>query len=232
MDEVFVGKYLGVGVGDLCFDIGAGDGNITRTLVNAGASVVAVDPVNRGISNMTPHIEGQFVQYILAPVVGGMSAPAVLYCPKDPAFELQTTLVETPSFNKVYLPNPVTVDLLIEEHGMPKLIYIDVNGGEYSVLAGMSKLPELLLIHTKLTPEIITNTIEPVVDMLLDKFHSQTKLDKIFFNFFFDPLIGFVTHWSVDWKDDVLLELIDLEDKGLDEVTIVVNSYDSSFGRQ
>ncbi len=150
--------YAGmISPGDLVFDIGAHVGNRTRTLHALGARVVALEP------------QPLFVQFLrrtlprtritLVPEgVGARSGRATLRVSRrHPTVSTLSAdwikqIGATRGFSRVRWDRsfevPVTtLDALIERHGRPAFVKIDVEGMEAEILAGLSQPLPLLAIE-------------------------------------------------------------------------------------
>jgi FkbM family methyltransferase len=136
--------------GDLVFDVGAHLGNRTRAFAALGCRVVAVEP--------QPH-----VARVLRRLVGGRSQVQVVECAVSRApgrvtlaISERTPTVSTMagewrqqrardpdfadvSWNRTFDVEATTLDALIETHGKPAFVKIDVEGAELDVLRGLSQ---------------------------------------------------------------------------------------------
>jgi FkbM family methyltransferase len=133
--------------GDLAFDIGAHAGNRTRAMLAAGARVVALEPqplfhawlardLPKGVTLLRAAAgadpgRGRLAISRLHPTVTSLvpgfaetmaAAPGFGYVRWDAEAEVDVT----------------TLDALIAREGRPRFIKIDVEGGEATVLAGLS----------------------------------------------------------------------------------------------
>ena len=145
---------------DLCFDIGAHAGNRTLCFLRLDARVVALEPqpdfqgLLRLLLRFRPADERARVT-LLAEAVGreaGMlelhisqATPTVTSGSRD--FIEDTGAIA--SFDivdwdrRIEVPQ-VTLDALVERHGMPDFIKLDIEGMELDALLGLSRLPRLL----------------------------------------------------------------------------------------
>jgi FkbM family methyltransferase len=135
--------------GALCFDIGANLGQKTEVLLACGAHVVSVEP-NPLCYPTLRHLFGKNKNcYIVPSAVGKTNGSIDLYIHGTDAtgsvrpewdkqiygFDRGATAVKTPL---------TTLDALIELHGKPDFINIDVEGFEVDVLSGLSSSIPLL----------------------------------------------------------------------------------------
>ena len=136
--------------GGLCFDIGAHVGNRSRSWSRLGASVVALEPqpdfarflrwLFRSDANVTVRELAVAARPGRLRLLVSPRTPTVTT--GSPEFIAQTTRV--PSFAWVRWDSAVevpvtTLDELIEAHGVPDFVKIDVEGMEHEVLAGLSR---------------------------------------------------------------------------------------------
>lgn len=139
-----------IGPGDLCFDVGAHVGSRVRCWRSLGARVVALEP-HPDFANLLTRMFGRDPEVIIErSAVGAAAGRATLY--ESPRHPTVTTLDAgwteaagaLPSFRGVsWQPGPevtvITLDALIETHGVPAFVKIDVEGLEAEVLSGLSR---------------------------------------------------------------------------------------------
>lgn len=136
--------------GDLVFDIGAHAGNRARAFAAIGCRVVALEPQPDFARLLRALFTGsRQVTVIEAAVGASVGRSSLAISERTPTV---TTLEEgwrearerEPDFSHVTWDARVdvettTLDALIERFGMPAFVKIDVEGGEPSVLAGLSR---------------------------------------------------------------------------------------------
>ncbi|MEZ5824865.1 MAG: FkbM family methyltransferase [Geminicoccaceae bacterium] len=146
--------------GDLCFDIGAHAGNRTLTFLRLGARVVALEPqpdfqrLLRFLLLFRSAGEKSRVT-LLAEAVGRESGTLELHVSEatptvtSGSRRFMDDTGAIPSFDivdwnrRIEVPQ-TTIDRLIERHGMPAFIKLDIEGMELDALFGLSRLPGLL----------------------------------------------------------------------------------------
>ncbi|MEQ9399046.1 MAG: FkbM family methyltransferase [Longimicrobiales bacterium] len=139
-----------VGPGDLVFDVGAHVGDRTAAFAALGARVVAVEPQPRFARWLRRRVGRAAGVTVLEEALG--AAPGTARLAVSDATPTLSTLADAwrervgdvnPGFRSVRwdrgLDVPVTtLDRLIEEHGVPRFVKIDVEGYEAEVLTGLS----------------------------------------------------------------------------------------------
>jgi len=126
----------------LVFDIGSNIGKITKNLIDAGAKVVAIEPLNRltggdnykgvyAIKNVCVSDKVGKVKYNIITNRGGK------FHAKNTCFNDWKKLWPTFNWKEVEIES-TTLDALIGEFGKPIYIKIDVEGYEHKVLGGLS----------------------------------------------------------------------------------------------
>jgi FkbM family methyltransferase len=158
--------------GGLCFDIGAHVGNRLRCFRTMGARVVALEPqpdfarILRLLYGRDPEVA------ILEAAVGAEPGEATLLASVrtptvtslNPHWVAQVG--NTLGFEHVdWRPGPrvqvVTLDALVERHGLPDFTKIDVEGHEGAVLAGLSHpLPALSFEYLPAARELAIGCID------------------------------------------------------------------------
>jgi FkbM family methyltransferase len=136
--------------GDLCFDVGANLGDRTRVFRTLGARVVSIEPQRDCLEQLRHEFASDpgvvVVGKALAAQVGqaqiAIGHYAVHSTLSDQWVEIQARAGV--GWSRVETVETVRLDDLIDEHGMPSFLKIDVEGYEEEVLKGLSFAPPSL----------------------------------------------------------------------------------------
>jgi len=186
--------------GDLVFDIGANQGDMTEIYLKLGAKqVISVEPQKTfaGIlrKRFKDHSNVQIVNKALSSEVGVSeilicdSAPTISTMSKDWASKGRfTTGYE---WNRKEEIETTTLDQLIKTYGVPQFCKIDVEGFEYEVISGLSQKIPLLSIeyvseffdktiacidHLKAIGPIMLSTKNEKKNLKVDDFYKPDEL--------------------------------------------------------
>lgn len=147
-----------VGRGDLCFDIGANEGERTAALLHIGARVVAVEPQAACCERLRARFAGNDRLTVLQCGVGEQSGRAPFFeCNEtNQCGTFSTEFVEVFSQHSQLTFAPATememvpFDELVGRHGRPRFCKVDTEGYELAVLRGMRQPPEFLAFEFNL----------------------------------------------------------------------------------
>jgi FkbM family methyltransferase len=179
--RTFFGQF--VNAGDLVFDIGANDGRYTGVYLELGARVVAVEP-NPALAKM---LHERYRLDIEEVAVGADPGSAELYLGEvDILSTLSTEWMDIARRNQLsnqWSGETLTVavstlDLLIERHGVPRYVKIDVEGFEPEVLRGLSQaIPVVSFEVQGPAPHMAVQCVE-ILDRLAPYTYSVSPLDQ------------------------------------------------------
>lgn len=153
------------------FDIGANEGFVTAVFLETGLSVVAVEPDERNVLILKTRFQSNKSFQLYPGAVGAANGKLPFYRQNEGAAlsTLSTKwkkIVEKGGyrFHSSYADQPgmvdaITIDQLVDMHGLPVLMKIDVEGYEAEVLKGLNHSVPLLLFEAIL-PEFMPETLE------------------------------------------------------------------------
>lgn len=179
------------------FDIGAHVGSRARTMRKAGAKVVALEPQQPFADFLRKTLPSEIVFIEAAagekesevemsvstkhPTVSSLKADFISSASSKPGFEKVR-------WDRTQLVKVVTLDGLIQSHGTPNYIKIDVEGFELEVLKGLSQPIEMI------SCEVLPGFPELSIEVL----YRISELGKYEFNLVVGEGAKFL--WS-DWKN-------------------------------
>ncbi len=133
--------------GDLCFDIGANIGNRTEIFLDLGARVIAVEPQAECLKTLRQLFGGNRHAIIVDKAVGDNEGVAeIAICDEAPVISTMSAkwrdegrFAHSHQWTRTQQVPVTTLDLLIEQYGLPAFCKIDVEGFEETVLKGLTK---------------------------------------------------------------------------------------------
>ncbi|MBL8059618.1 MAG: FkbM family methyltransferase [Chthonomonas sp.] len=151
---------------DVVFDIGANMGNRTRIFLRLGARVVAVEPQHKCCMSLRSEFGDRI--HLFEGGAGKEVGVKKFYANESTVLSSFSedwieTMKESGRSNDAAWSAPVelqmtTLDKLIEQHGVPKFIKIDVEGYELEVLSGLTQPAEMISFEYTV-PESLSNLI-------------------------------------------------------------------------
>ncbi len=169
--------------GDLFFDVGANMGNRTKIALRLGATVVAVEPQN-ACARVLKFCYASNKRFSLEPVaLGDAERDAEIMLNEVSTLSTLskdwiTTVEKSGRFqgfawNAKQRVKMTTLDRLIQRHGIPNFVKIDVEGFEYEVLSGLTQPVKSLSLE--IVPEFMESTVKCI--------HYLDKLGHVRFNY-------------------------------------------------
>lgn len=136
--QLFFGQFASRG--DLIFDVGANSGDLTAEFLELGARVVAIEPLPPLAQKIRRRYHCRALN-VEAVALGGEQREADIHVGRWRGLSTLSSerIADRPELWVDQVRVPVTtLDSLIERHGVPRFIKIDVEGFEHEVLEGLA----------------------------------------------------------------------------------------------
>jgi len=165
----FYSRY--VSQNDLCFDIGANRGYITRILRECGARVVSVEPQHELVAALVERYANEKAVMVECSAVGEVDGFESFYQGSDHhvsslsldwirAAEEEGRLPGVTWAEPIQVP-VVSIQTLIGRHGIPHFIKVDVEGYENKVLCGLEHSPQYIEFEaTRINFDVAVSVVE------------------------------------------------------------------------
>jgi len=161
---------------DLVFDIGAHVGSRSRTMIDLGARVVAVEPQPAFADFIESRFNGSLTGFERVAVGRSAGEIDLLISSRHPTVtSISSRFVETvkqsKGFSQVVWDRKVTVpmvtlDHLISKYGMPAFCKIDVEGAEAEILYGLTKPIRMVAFeYIPAMPSVASNAIDRLMGL-------------------------------------------------------------------
>lgn len=177
--QLFYSQF--VSQNDLCFDVGANIGNRITPILNLGAKVVAIEP-QKNCYRYLRYKFGEKIE-IVTNGLGESESIKDFYISDESTISsfseswidaVKQSRFKNSQWNKVEKIEMTTLDILIEQYGVPVFIKIDVEGYELNVLKGLTK-PVKMISFEYTVPEQIDKAIDCITQ--IDKYNSNVEFN-------------------------------------------------------
>lgn len=171
--EAFYSQFIHKG--DVCFDIGANMGSRTKVFLRLGAKVISMEPQADCVSRLKKKFGKKEAAVIVQAGLGAKPGKAALQiCDRHPlstfSIDQQTFLDQKTSIELNWTKGPeidiLTLDQLIQKHGLPRFCKIDVEGMELAVLQGLSQaIPALSFEFLMMLPDAVDHCLDRLKEL-------------------------------------------------------------------
>lgn len=176
----------------MCFDVGANIGKKSEKFLSYGASVVCIEPQKYCVSMLKSRFEKDGRVQIVNCALGSKKDFGSIFISEEHTLSTMSLdfITET---SKERFTNTVwkgeetveilTLDSIIEIHGLPKYCKIDAEGYEVEILKGLSR--PIKFISVEFVPELKGKTFEAMslIDKLGDYKYNYINGESEFFEF-------------------------------------------------
>jgi FkbM family methyltransferase len=169
-----------ISAGDLVFDVGANMGERTKTFLELGADVIAIEPQDVCVTRLRERF-GDSITTVPAAVGRTEGEADLLVASYHTISSLSPAWVESVrasgrfaefTWNETVRVPVTTLDTLIGRYGVPAFCKIDVEGYELAVMEGLSR--PLLALSFEFDPELLderTACVRRLVSLGMSRFN-------------------------------------------------------------
>ena len=169
--------------GDLCFDIGANRGALTDIVSRLGANVIAVEPQTDCFDELKKKFAGNSsVELLHCAASNRVGEEDIAICEADEMSSMSQAFVEHYAKAAAYRWGPkeriqtTTLDVMVEEYGLPSFCMIDVEGHESQVLQGLTcAIPQIRFEYHQALPEISDRCIARLATLADYRYRYSTN---------------------------------------------------------
>lgn len=154
--------------GDLCFDVGANTGNRTAIFLSLGAKVVSIEPQPACVEKLYQKFGNQIT--VIAKGLGAEEGVLPMHIndvstlssfSEEWITKMQEDRFSQYKWSETVLVPITTLDLLINQYGIPSFCKIDVEGFELQVLRGLTQAIPMISFEYAV-PEAKSNLLEVI----------------------------------------------------------------------
>jgi FkbM family methyltransferase len=153
---------------DLCFDVGANIGDYTSSLLALGTRVIAVEPQPSAIAELHARFRHNKQIIIEQIALGDRETTAKFYIREHHGASSLISNWEGDNYKQALDVSVKTVQSLINRHGLPSYIKLDVEGYELQVILGLENKINILSFEYHLTDDDCATKLEII--KILQKF--------------------------------------------------------------
>jgi FkbM family methyltransferase len=198
----------------LCFDIGANKGLWALANKNNYSKIIAIEPIDNTFSILTENCKDSMFTCLKYAVCDSSDEFITFYdCEFDTLSTLCKEWLTDPSSRfcgskyKEIQCKTITIDTLINTYGIPDLIKVDAESGEFKCIKSLTqKVPLICFEWASETPTITNQCIDYLYSLGFREFHIQTED-----NYIYRP----VNYTTIDAVKESISAMIPKQDWGM-----------------